>query len=130
MKSLYMSLNVFCSICSSIRYFSVLNRFYYVCLIANKWCVCINILHIFRNQNHLMTAVMSHLSPYHSRPLVQDLIASLLSACPDQIHHFLKGLAPFLAPRETTKWVANISFLCKVRQQNFVFLIKLILSTV
>ncbi|XP_052811297.1 nucleolar pre-ribosomal-associated protein 1-like [Mya arenaria] len=67
-----------------------------------------------RNQNHLMTAVLSSLLPHCNQSVVCSLVTDILTACPDQLHRFMQSLAPTLSPREASKWVTSLNFLVKV----------------
>ncbi|KAL4233774.1 nucleolar pre-ribosomal-associated protein 1 [Mactra antiquata] len=67
-----------------------------------------------RSQNRLMTSLLRSLSGQLSHILVEKLVVSILTACPDQLQYFLPNILHSLSPREATKWISTMNFLMKV----------------
>ncbi|KAK3579962.1 hypothetical protein CHS0354_000838 [Potamilus streckersoni] len=67
-----------------------------------------------RNQNQIITSFLAYLSSLSKHSQVQELLTSILKACPELIHHFLPSMLNSLSPRATRNWYNSLEFIQKI----------------
>ncbi|XP_013390807.1 nucleolar pre-ribosomal-associated protein 1, partial [Lingula anatina] len=67
-----------------------------------------------KNMNHVLTNFLVSITKPYEQPLIQELVVSVLTTCPDQLGRYLPTLQHHFVPRVSAKWIAALEFLHKV----------------
>ena len=76
-----------------------------------------------RNQNHLITHLLTSLSAPHLDELQMELVVKTTAVCPDLLHWYLPSVRHAMEPRSSDSWVKCVTMVKKVRcHVTFVFI--------